>query len=162
MRSTSVRACLLVVVSAFILLTLTSAAWAFGGTSGSGSYVCPFSGGAVDVHFQAQQTSAAYAGCGREVIEYGGRDVVSVKYARVVTLPSGAREAYLAGPVVRSTLPGMSSFWWYLAVHDAPGSANDTIVGRYVKHNGALAAVVAGAWTDYFTPFDSTDLVVWD
>lgn len=161
MKRVGSRAGLLVIVVVLVVLATASTAWAFGGASGDLTYMCPFSGGEVHAQFWAHQTSAAFAGCGREVIDYGGQDTVKVAYARVVTLPSGALEAYLAGPVSRSTVPGMSSFWWYMAMRDAPGTANDKIVGHYLRHNQALDAVVNGAWTDRLTDLTSTDFVIW-
>jgi hypothetical protein len=166
MKRVTTRVGLLVAMVTLIVLATASTAWAFGGAAGDLTYQCPFTDTPVQAQFWAHQTSPAYAGCGHEVISYGvlpdvGRDTVSVAYARVATLPSGVREAYLAGPVVRSTVPGMSSFWWYMAMRDAPGTAHDKIVGHYLKHKDALAAVVNGPWADKLTSITG-DLIVWD
>jgi hypothetical protein len=161
MKRVGSRAAVLAIVVALVVLASASTALAFGGASGDVSYTCPFTGGGVQAQFWAQQTSAAYDGYGQEVISYGGCDNVRVTYVRVVTPRAGVREAYLAGPVVRSTVPGMSSFWWYMAMRDAPGTANDKIVGHYLRHNQALDAVVNGAWTDRLTDLTSTDFVIW-
>jgi hypothetical protein len=162
MRKLGTRSALLVCIVVLAALATASSAWAFGGASGDLVYGCPFTGGTpVQAHFWAEQTSASFAGSGSEVISYpGGSDEVKVAYVRVVRGPSG-RDAYLAGPVVRSTVPGMSSFWWYMAVHDAAGTANDAIVGRYVKHKDALSAVAGGWWSENLTLLTSGALVVW-
>jgi hypothetical protein len=161
MKRVGTRVAIPAVIVALVMLASASAALAFGGTSGDVSYTCPFTGGGVQAQFWAQQTSAAFDGYGQEVISYGGTDNVSVTYARVISPRAGVREAYLAGPVVRSTVPGMSSFWWYMAMRDAPGTAKDKIVGHYLKQNQALDAVISGAWTDRFTTLTSTDFVIW-